>query len=313
MSVDDTRRTLSVIAERADPSRSGDSFITRSCETSSRLLEAISSAQGVGFRTEGLPIRSSRIDWDHRTRGGDATRRWRSALAMPASEAIHSSELKQVFDMYFRDDFYGKYRLESTLMLCRGIRDPNIFAPPAAVSIALDTANREGWYGYSDSLGHENSRNAVAALERVRRCQAGIEIDNVGLVQGGAQGLHSVLCCLKDKGIEGRFLVPVPNYAPIVESVQRVVGAELYPLNSHYGWHRNQLLSRLADTSIAGMVVSLPHNPVCGDGSIYSDMCWLAETCDRMGKHLLVDEVCYSPVWGQALDPLSHPSTILIL
>jgi len=96
---------------------------------------------------------------------------------------------------------YGALYREDINMLSRGINEPAYFLAPAAINLAIDIANDNSWFGYSDSLGHQDTRNSIAKLESVHK-------SNMAKLQGINCNLSEIGCYSDKKNTVG------PNSEP---------------------------------------------------------------------------------------------------
>lgn len=219
---------------------------------------------------------------------------WRKLLERPAHEALPLRELKDVFDVYFRDDLYGDYKDINTVHLSRGIHDPRWYPPPAAISQALESSILHGHFGYSDTLGHDEVRENVTFMEQIRRPKLKLDRSNISIIPGGTLGLHAVLYILSRTKRRGRILVMAPTYAPIVDAVEMSVGVDVFQLNYDYSVDFEKLCKKIRDDDIRGILLSSPHNPFCANEvDIYTR---LIEFVQELGKFCILDEVLFSNV-----------------
>lgn len=304
-------------AAKLDATRRGDEWIARSyAAILSRLGDLDAALAGHDWLLSGsrlphpLGFEEMLRPPDESGRGVSPAAAWRARLQEPAGKALQPAALKDVFDIYFQD-LYGRLRDPDTIFLNRGISDPWYFSPPAGVSLALDVANRQNRFGYSDPLGHAATREAAAALERQRRKQPALTPENIAVTQGATQGLTSVLALLRQQGLRGKMLVPVPNYPPLVDQVEQHFTADRVELSGRYGWDAAGVRARLLAPDAVGLCLPVPHDPTT-DGSVYEQLPELADLCESAGRYLLVVENGFSDAAGGRLDPLRRPSTVIM-
>lgn len=138
-------------------------------------------------------------------------------LSHPATAGF----VKELFNSYFRDELYGRYRDHSHVIFSSGSPHEPTFPLPDSLKSCVHMALDRDWYGYSDSRGRIASRQAVAALESQRVVGANFSAANVALTLGGTFAAG----CLFDFLLSGRHpssepaLCAVPNYAPLVSSL----------------------------------------------------------------------------------------------
>jgi aspartate/methionine/tyrosine aminotransferase len=158
----------------------------------------------------------------------------RSRRAVNVEEILTSRAtvrfVKEVFNHYFRDDLYGSLRRDDHLILSSGSVDEEEWGLPTIIKDCLTYALKRDWYGYSDSLGRETAREAIARYESARMPGTKYTLENVALTLGGTFAISS----LADFILIGRTttapaLCAIPNYPPLVESVARRESVRLVP------------------------------------------------------------------------------------
>jgi aspartate/methionine/tyrosine aminotransferase len=153
--------------------------------------------------------------------------------ALRPGSALHDEDLfshpatagfvKELFNSFFRDELYGRYRDDSHVIFSSGSPHEPTFPLPNSLKSCIHMALDRDWYGYSDSRGRVASRQAVAALESQRIAGAQLTEANVALTIGGTFAAG----CLFDFLLSGRrdstepSLCAVPNYAPLVSSLSK--------------------------------------------------------------------------------------------
>jgi aspartate/methionine/tyrosine aminotransferase len=137
------------------------------------------------------------------------------------SHAATSGFVKELFNTFFRDELYGRYRDDSHVIFSSGSPHEPTFPLSDSLKSCVRMALDRDWYGYSDSRGRIASRQAIAALESQRVVGAELTEANVALTIGGTFAAG----CLFDFLLSGRSsssepaLCAVPNYAPLVTSL----------------------------------------------------------------------------------------------
>jgi aspartate/methionine/tyrosine aminotransferase len=237
---------------------------------------------------------------------------WRKQLREHAFKCVPEDELKGIFDLYFQKDLYGSLRDDSTLILSSGAKELPFFSPPAGVRVALDVANRNTWFGYSDSLGHIETRTVVAALERKIRSCLDISISNVALVQGGTQGLNTVLRFLKEHQPRGKCVTLLPTYAPMFEEIRKYYELQPLFLPEDYKLNLDEIIQSILSPDTVGAILSIPHNPPLMSQLSSTELSHLAEVCAKNNRFLIVDEVVLNHPSSNFYDVIKHPTTIII-
>lgn len=129
--------------------------------------------------------------------------------------------VKQLFNSFFRDELYGRYRDDSHVIFSSGSPHEPAFPLTGSLKSCVRIALDRDWYGYSDSRGRVPSREAIAALESERMAGSVLTEANVAITIGGTFSAG----CLFDFLLSGRggsaepALCAIPNYAPLVTSL----------------------------------------------------------------------------------------------
>lgn len=247
-------------------------------------------------------------DWDD-AGAADSIKAWRRNLGSLSYTDIPVGDRKGLFDYFFRYDVHGHLENDETIFLSRGVNAPEYFAPPSIVNVAIDVASRNNWFGYSDSLGYIETREAIARLEIGRRQNALIDYQNVAVIQGGTAGLHAVLAMLAKETTRRNCVLAMPTYAPIADEVRSHFNLRTLDLNTDYKIDPNELLSAASDPDTAVLLLSVPHNPAGGrvDAHLLE---LLQDCCRRHGTYLIIDEIAFDP----AVSPLVNlcPYTLVV-
>lgn len=142
-----------------------------------------------------------------------------------AEELLHLPVIprlvKAIFDFFFTEDLYGHWRDKAPLILSSGSFYGDDFALPAALKRCIVFALEKDWYGYSDSCGRRETRDALAELENVRMPHGrSVDASHVAVTLGGTAGISSVLDYLSTNAdSRGLALCALPNYPPLVAAL----------------------------------------------------------------------------------------------
>lgn len=133
--------------------------------------------------------------------------------------------LKRLFDYYFRDDLYGRWIKNDPIVLSSGSFDERVFGMSAALKSCVDFALSNNWYGYSDSRGREQTREALAALE----CRSNPR--EIAITLGATATISSIghLVARNYRGSSPRAVCAVPNYVPLVAAIAHHFPTDLVP------------------------------------------------------------------------------------
>ena len=236
---------------------------------------------------------------------------WRRDPTRENYDKIPLKEKKEIFDYFFRYDVYGPLRKDDTIHLSRGVNDPNYFFPPAFVKVGLNIASESDWFGYSDSLGHRETRHKIAQLETIRRQQKNFSAENTAVIQGGTEGLNAVLSFLsRQSDKRKKCVVMVPTYAPIVDVIGYYFTPKLYEFNTDYTFSPKQIIDDI-DENTAAVLFSVPHNPY-GSTDIREFLPALQKKCAQHGVYFIADEIIFDNRISPYLDPLKYKNLIVL-
>ncbi|WP_219107895.1 pyridoxal phosphate-dependent aminotransferase [Austwickia sp. TVS 96-490-7B] len=152
-----------------------------------------------------------------------------------ASERNVPAVIKLIFDHFFREDLYGARQVNPPLVLSSGSFDEACFGLPASLKDCVRFALDQNWYGYSDSLGRESTRAALAQLETMRSCSMPLVTEkNVAVVLGGTAAIASIADLLLEMAQEsgkpeGVAVAAIPNYPPLIAALARKMRVHLAP------------------------------------------------------------------------------------
>ena len=305
------------LKSKLDDAYAGDRFIEKSVDESIARLNDIIKVQK--FKSKGHFSSSHKFASDISSKDffldaclSKETKEWRQNLSIKNFNKIPDKNKKEVFDCFFRYDTYGELYNDDIIFLSRGVEDPEYFSPPAIVNIALDVANKQNWFGYSDPLGHIDTRNYIANQEKVRWNNKSITCDNIAVVMGGTHGLDTVLSFIKKRSTTKKdFIVLTPTYAPIIESVNSYFGTRKSALNDSYMVDFNTLSKAIKSDGTIGILLSIPHNPMCS--TAYVDIInFVLPLCKKHSKYIIIDEVYVQDKISVIADILSYEKTIVI-
>lgn len=240
-----------------------------------------------------------------------AVKNWRRRPTKINYDKIPLEEKKEIFDYFFRYDVYGSLRKDSTVHLSRGVNDPNYFFPPAFVKVGLNIAGENDWFGYSDSLGHRDTRFKIAQLETVRRNQKNFTAENTAVVQGGTEGLNAVLSFLsKQNSCKKKCVVLTPTYAPIIDVIGYYFEPKLHIFNPDYTFSLEKIIEDI-DAKTGVVLFSVPHNPG-GFADMKKFLPALQNKCAQYGAYFIMDEIMFDNQLSPHLDPLKYKNLIVL-
>lgn len=260
------------------------------------LIQAINTVDEVNFNTSASPLVFN----------------WRKSISKKTYSEIPESDRKEIFDYFFRDDLYGRLYRQDINMLSRGVNEPAYFLPPAAIKLAIDVANDNSWFGYSDSLGHRDTRQSIARLESLRR-KIKIKPENTAVIQGNTSGLNAVLSMLARENnsyCRKRCILIMPTYAPIADNVWQYF--DIIRLNLSFDYKINyDNLYNLLDKDVQAILLSVPHNPFLHPYSA-EELADLCTRCQKIGANIIFDEIIFDHKISPCLNPITFPNLIVL-
>jgi aspartate/methionine/tyrosine aminotransferase len=141
--------------------------------------------------------------------------------------------IKELFNWFFRDDLYGKLRDENHLILSSGSVDEEMYGLPPVLKSCIKYALDMDWYGYSDSRGRQQAREAIAALENVKLPGVAYSGANVAITMGGTFAMSAIAdFVLAEARPSVAALCAIPNYPPLVAGMARRSSVRLVPLDT---------------------------------------------------------------------------------
>ncbi|HXB22602.1 MAG TPA: pyridoxal phosphate-dependent aminotransferase [Candidatus Solibacter sp.] len=183
------------------------------------------------------------------------------AQLLEAGEALHGSAL-DVYLQNYPQCFWKEPILPST-------------------DVAVEMRNSQ----YSDVLGLNSLRKALAGRDAAIRSQPFLSSDNVAVTQGGTHAINTLL--LTFGGPHAEVVIPVPSYSGY-RDICKVLKLQYRPygMDDSGAWLTEELLASLGPSSI--MIVNTPHNPSGGQIQT-SQLKRLAEAARRSGATIIFD------------------------
>ena len=141
--------------------------------------------------------------------------------------------VKELFNWFFRDDLYGSFRDEDHLILSTGAVDEEMYGLPSVLKACIHHALDRDWYGYSDSRGREQAREAIAARENAKLPGSRYGSGHVAITMGGTFAISAVAdFVLNGAQHAAPALCAVPNYPPLVEGLARRSPVRMVPIDT---------------------------------------------------------------------------------
>lgn len=240
-----------------------------------------------------------------------ATQAWRASLVEPVG-CLPLKYQKEVFDIFFSQDLYGRYKDSDTIFLSRGAVDSSYLRPPLAVAAAVVGSVVESHFGYSDSIGHIDTRGAVAIYESRRRgevCLSG----EIAITPGAGLALSNVLrACSDARKTKLRVAFALPNYAPFVDSVLKNADIVIISAEKDLSLSFERILSFIEESKPDAIILNLPGNPVALKGT-RDQINYFLDRAAHLGIWIIVEEVGpYDPYLERNLKTSRYSNIIII-
>jgi aspartate/methionine/tyrosine aminotransferase len=146
--------------------------------------------------------------------------------------------IKELSNVYFRDQLYGEFRSDSNIILSSGSVDHDIFNIPEALKFFIKYALDRNWYGYSDSRGRLQTRAALALYANTFFDNNPYSSENICITMGATASISALFEYIsknkvKKNGQKLSALCAVPNYPPLVKSMTQYFDVELVELSEY--------------------------------------------------------------------------------
>lgn len=153
-------------------------------------------------------------------------------MSSPATVGL----VKSLFNAYFRDDLYGEFRRDETVILSSGAVDEELFGLPGPLRDSIGYAVERDWYGYSDSRGRDATREALARYESARMRDHDYERHNISIGLGGTALMAGIADMVMSRSpARAPAVCGIPNYPPLVQAVSRRGPVTLAPISERRG------------------------------------------------------------------------------
>ncbi len=197
--------------------------------------------------------------------------------------------VKELFNYFFRDDLYGRFRSADHLVLSSGSVDEEHYGLPHALKHTISYALDRDWYGYSDSRGRVPAREAVAALENAKIPGTAYTESNIAISMGGTFAISAIADFLLSGHRGSPALCAVPNYPPLVEAISRRTAVKLVPVQAGHGVTDLAPLTAALEPGTPMVMLQTVTNPT---GTVV-DEDDLARLIERAGSTMVLLDECH--------------------
>lgn len=185
------------------------------------------------------------------------------------------------------------------------------FPPPAIVRSAAETALAEGKIGYTEALGLQPLRRAIADLYR-RRHRLDIPMSRIAVTIGSSSGFLLAFLAAFEAG--QRVAVVEPCY-PAYRGSLKAVNLEFYRIgvDASTGFAPTPAMIEALPADIAGLVLASPANPT-GTLLSQSQLAGLYEACRKRKLWLIVDELYHGVTFDQPAETVlaNGPDAVVV-
>jgi aspartate/methionine/tyrosine aminotransferase len=198
--------------------------------------------------------------------------------------------VKELFNVYFRDHLYGKYRSDDNIILSSGSVDHDIFNMPEALKFFIKYALDRNWYGYSDSRGRLQTRAAIALYENIFFDNDPYTSENICITMGATAAISDLVEYIsknrvKKFGQKANAICAIPNYPPLVKSMTQHFDVELVELD---GYHKDNIsLQPVIERIVPETPVVLIQTVINPSGKKVSEDS-LAELIEKISENTLI-------------------------
>jgi aspartate/methionine/tyrosine aminotransferase len=222
---------------------------------------------------------------------------------MKPINSIHWS--KGNFNKFFQEDLYGRFDSDSNIILSRGSWEDNHVVYPKLFSFCLNYSLDKHWAGYSDSLGHNNSFEAICKFANLyfNDSRYYYKNDNVAITMGNVFALNQIFCHLKTLIPKAELIALKPFYPSILKSASR--NFKKVKFISSLDTEDEILLNIAAKLESKSSKILLLTNAIGVEGRIFSEIFWqgVLKIINNRDVYLIIDE-------GMWFEPLKYPQEI---
>ena len=210
---------------------------------------------------------------------------------------------KENFNSFFQDELYGKFRNSGNIILSRGGWSDSFIVFPKIFSFCLQYALKRHWTGYSHSLGHKNSIDALLGLVNADKTKNPYFRDNAALTIGNSFTLGIIFKQLHQWFPNTGIVTLKPYYPPIIKSISTHFKDITFVSSLQIEEHLAAEIASVAETTDSKILFL--SNFIGVEGRIFSKNFWNAiiELVKKQDLFLVIDE-------GLAFEQLQYPENI---
>lgn len=208
-----------------------------------RLTDIFERAKDLNNPFELLQLYIGRVDFESDSQLGtefmDIWKNSKKVRNIREEEILNSSVtikfVKELFNFYFRDELYGRFESPNNIILSSGAVDERLWGLPNSLKECITYALRNDWYGYSDSRGRDSCRVAISKYENNRIGLDLYDKENVVITMGATHCISSLADFILNKDQNFPVICGIPNYPPLVESINKRGNVTLVPISTKLG------------------------------------------------------------------------------
>lgn len=209
-------------------------------------------------------------------------------ITLNRSDECSPTFIREKFNTFFKEDLYGKYKSDDNIILNNGALNADEFPLCQALRYPIEFALQENWYGYSNSLGHITARKAIADMMDFRMKFYDVRTDNISLINGVTNGLHTILNTLNTIIPQPyRILTHLPSYSPFLTTCEEFATTDCVIMNEGKFNEREIINSIRRDTKIILLLGDM--NPL-GQMISISSLNNILFECEKRRIYLIFDE-----------------------
>lgn len=211
----------------------------------------------------------------------------RQSMHRTSSKEI--TDAKLAFKKFFKRDVYGRFFNDKNIILSRGGWQDSFITFPKFFQFSLRYTFQKHWTGYSDSLGHHRTLQALARLVNVRTADKKYRTENMALTIGNVMTIGLVFRQLKQILPNSEVVTLTPYYPPILKSVNYYF-KKILLISSLLS--ENDLLCEIDISLKMGNKILFLSNSIGVEGRVFSKIFWktVVQLIHKYRSYLVIDE-----------------------
>ncbi|MCC7304530.1 aminotransferase class I/II-fold pyridoxal phosphate-dependent enzyme, partial [bacterium] len=197
---------------------------------------------------------------------------------------------KEIFNKFFQEDLYGRFDNNENIILSRGSWNDEVVRLPKFFTFAVNYTLKKHWVGYSDSLGHESTFDALDRFLNIEKVGNIYKRENMALTFGNTATYGTLFRQIKELFGNLNVVTGKPYYPPILKSISSSV--ESIEFVNIFGSEDEIIVELTSKTSNSGKIVYFLTNYIGVEGRAYSKKYWrdVLKLAKKNGALVVIDE-----------------------